>query len=178
MIDRRALTTLLAGAAIVPIVKPSWGQAGKGQTAFYSAVGPELTLYGTNVDDATLIKRNTVTLPGNVQYAWPHPSRQYFYVVSSGGGPGVASDKNFANVFRIDPASGMLSSHGEPVVLPSRPIHTSVDMAGEFLLTAYNEPSPVKSSSPHSVSYSSHLRPGMPYRRSSSTANSSRPGAS
>ena len=27
------------------------------------------------------------------------------------------------------------------VTLPSRPIHTSVDLAGEYLLTAYNEPS-------------------------------------
>jgi 6-phosphogluconolactonase len=141
MIDRRAVTTLLAGAAVAPIVRASWGEAAEGRTVFYSAVGPELTLYSMNVDDATLTKRNTVTLPGNVQYAWPHPSRRYFYVVSSGGGPGVASDKNFANVFRIDPASGMLSPHGEPVVLPSRPIHTSVDMVGEFLLTAYNEPS-------------------------------------
>jgi 6-phosphogluconolactonase len=141
MIDRRSVTTLLAGATIAPMVKPSWGQSAKGQTVLYSAVGPELTLYGMNVADATLTKRNTVTLPGNVQYAWPHPSRQYFYVVSSGGGPGVASDKNFANAFRIDPATGALSPHGEPTVLPSRPIHTSVDMAGEFLLTAYNEPS-------------------------------------
>jgi 6-phosphogluconolactonase len=141
MIDRRTLTTLLAGAAIAPGMKASWGQAAKGQTVFYSAVGPEFTLYGMNVDDATLAKHNTVTLPGNVQYAWPHPSRQYFYVVSSGGGPGVASDKNFANAFRIDPATGALSPHGQPQILPSRPIHTSVDIAGEYLLTAYNEPS-------------------------------------
>jgi 6-phosphogluconolactonase (cycloisomerase 2 family) len=82
-----------------------------------------------------------VTLPGNVQYAWPHPSRQYFYVVSSGGGPGVASDRNFANAFRIDRETGALTPHGEPQSLPSRPIHTSVDMAGEYLLTAYNDPS-------------------------------------
>jgi 6-phosphogluconolactonase (cycloisomerase 2 family) len=94
-----------------------------------------------NVEDDTLTKRSTVTLPGNVQYAWPHPSRQYFYVVSSGGGPGVASDKNFANAFRIDPATGALTPHGQPVSLPSRPIHTSVDIAGEYLLTAYNDPS-------------------------------------
>src|SRR5258708_27546903 len=141
MIDRRTLTTLLAGAAIAPGIKASWGQAARGQTVFYSAVGPELTLYGMNVGDATLAKHNTVTLPGNVQYAWPHPSRQFFYVVSSGGGPGVASDKNFANAFRIDPATGTLSPHGQPQILPSRPIHTSVDIAGEDLLTAYNAPS-------------------------------------
>jgi len=142
VIDRRTFTTLLAGAAIAPgFTKLSWGQAAKGQTVFYSAIGPELTLYGMNVEDATLTKRNSVTLPGNVQYAWPHPSRQYLYVVSSGGGPGVASDKNFANAFRIDPATGALSPHGQAQTLPSRPIHASVDMAGEYLLTAYNDPS-------------------------------------
>jgi 6-phosphogluconolactonase (cycloisomerase 2 family) len=108
---------------------------------YYAAVGSDLALYGMNVDDATLEKRGTVTLPGNVQYGWPHPSRQFFYVVSSGGGPGVASDKNFANAFRIDPATGALTPHGQPVSLPSRPIHTSVDIAGAYLLTAYNEPS-------------------------------------
>jgi 6-phosphogluconolactonase len=142
MIDRRTLTTLLAGAAAAPgLTRLAWGQGAKSRAVFYAAVGPDLTLYGVNAEAATLEKRNTVTLPGNVQYAWPHPSRQYFYVVSSGGGPGVASDTNFANVFRIDPATGALTPHGQPVRLPSRPIHTSVDIAGEYLLTAYNDPS-------------------------------------
>jgi 6-phosphogluconolactonase len=142
MIDRRMLTAVLAGAAAAPgLTGLAWGQSAKSQAVFYAAVGPDLTLYGVNADDATLTRRNTVTLPGNVQYAWPHPSRQFFYVVSSGGGPGVASDTNFANVFRIDPATGALTPHGEPVRLPSRPIHASVDIAGEYLLTAYNDPS-------------------------------------
>jgi 6-phosphogluconolactonase len=142
MIDRRMLTTLLAGVAAAPgLTRLAWGQGAKSQAVFYAAVGPDLTLYGVNAEDATLTKRNTVTLPGNVQYAWPHPSRQFFFVVSSGGGPGVASDTNFANAFRIDPATGALTPHGEPVRLPSRPIHASVDIAGEYLLTAYNDPS-------------------------------------
>jgi 6-phosphogluconolactonase len=143
MINRRMLTTLLGGAAAASGLSPrlSWGQAGKSQTVFYASVGSELTLYGMNVEDATLAKRDAMTLPGNVQYAWPHPSKQYFYVASSGGGPGVASDKNFANAFRIDPATGALTPHGQPQTLPARPIHTSVDMAGEYLLTAYNDPS-------------------------------------
>jgi 6-phosphogluconolactonase len=142
MIDRRTLTTLLAGAAAVPglTAKLAWAQAAKSRAVYYAAVGSDLALYGMNVDDATLEKRSTITLPGNVQYAWPHPSRQFFYVVSSGGGPGVARDKNFANAFRIDPATGALTPHGQPVILPSRPIHTSVD-TGAYLLTAYNEPS-------------------------------------
>jgi len=143
MIDRRTLTTLLAGAAAAPglTAKLSWAQAAKSPAVYYAAVGSDLASYSMNVDDATLEKRSTITLPGNVQYAWPHPSRQFFYVVSSGGGPGVASDKNFANAFRIDPATGALTPHGQPVSLPSRPIHTSVDIAGAYLLTAYNEPS-------------------------------------
>jgi 6-phosphogluconolactonase len=143
MIDRRTLTTLLAGTAAAPglTAKLAWAQAAKSRAVYYAAVGSDLALYGMNVDDATLEKRGTVTLPGNVQYGWPHPSRQVFYVVSSGGGPGVASDKNFANAFRIDPATGALTPHGQPVSLPSRPIHTSVDIAGAYLLTAYNEPS-------------------------------------
>ncbi len=33
--------------------------------------------------------------------------------------------------------------HGEPQALPSRPIHTSVDKSGDYLLTAYNDPSNV-----------------------------------
>ena len=145
MIDRRTLTTLLAGAAAAPALSPglSWGQAAKGQAVFYASVGSELTLYGMDVADATLEKRGTTTLPANVQYAWPHPSKKFFYVVSSGGGPGVASNTNFANAFRIDAATGALTPHGQPQSLPSRPIHTSVDIAGEYLLTAYNDPSSV-----------------------------------
>jgi 6-phosphogluconolactonase len=143
MIDRRMLTTLLANAAVAPVLRPrpSWGQAAKSKAVFYASVGSELTLYGMNVEDATLDKRGAVKLPANVQYAWPHPSKQYLYVVSSGGGPGVASDKNFANAFQIDPATGALTPHGQPQNLPSRPIHTSVDIAGAYLLTAYNDPS-------------------------------------
>jgi 6-phosphogluconolactonase len=143
MIDRRTLTTLLAAAAAAPglTAKLARAQGAKNRAVYYAAVGSDLALYGMNGDDATLEKRSTVTLPGNVQYAWPHPSRQFFYVVSSGGGPGVASDKNFANAFRIDPTTGALTPHGQPVSLPSRPIHTSVDIAGAYLLTAYNEPS-------------------------------------
>ena len=117
------------------------GQTAK--TVYYASVGPELSLYDIDFAAAALEKRGALMLPANIQYAWPHPSKQYFYVVSSAGGPGVPSDKNFANAFRIDRATGMLSPHGEAQPLPSRPIHTSVDRAGEYLLTAYNDPSHV-----------------------------------
>ena len=115
-----------------------------GGVVFYTGVGPELTCYRVDVDNAALIKGGTLSTPANVQYAWPHPSKKYLYVVSSNGGPGasgVTGDTHIASVFNIDPTTGALTPHGAPVVLPSRPIHCSVDIAGQYLLTAFNEPS-------------------------------------
>jgi 6-phosphogluconolactonase len=147
MINRRTFAALLAGTVAAPkiaVTKSAWSQPVTKKTVYYASVGPELTLYDIDVADAALQKKSTVSLPVNVQYAWPHPSKQYLYVVSSNGGPGgLVGDKHLANAFRIDPASGALTPHGEPQSLPSRPIHTSVDRAGEYLLTAFNSPSNV-----------------------------------
>jgi 6-phosphogluconolactonase len=144
MINRRTFSTLLAGAIAAP--KASLAQNPMSKSVFYSAVGPDLTLYGVDADDAALVKQGTVSAPTNIQYAWPHPSMRYLYVVSSNGGPGGtggAGDTHVANAFAIDPASGALKAHGEAVKLPSRPIHTSVDMSGQYLLIAHNNPSSV-----------------------------------
>ena len=110
---------------------------------FYQSIGPELSRHDIDVDGATLTRRDAVTTPGaNVQYVWPHPSKRYLYVVSSDGGPGtIPGTRHVATAFRIDPASGALTPHGETAPLPSRPVHCSVDRSGEYLLTAYNYPS-------------------------------------
>ena len=110
-------------------------------TVYYASLGDELTLLDLDVESATLARRTSVTLPANIQYAWPHPSRRYLHVVSSNGGPGVAGDRHYANALSIDPSTGSLSLLGAAASLPSRPIHTSVDAKGEYLLTAYNDPS-------------------------------------
>src|SRR5688572_11147036 len=114
------------------------------KSVFYGSVGPELTLYDIDVEGAALMKRNTVSTPGaNVQYVWPHPSKRYLYVVSSDGGPGaIPSTRNIAQAFHVD-ANGALTPHGRSVPLPARPIHCSIDAAGEYLLSAYNIPSSV-----------------------------------
>ena len=79
------------------------------KTVLYTSVGPDLTLFDIDMADAVLVKRGTVTLPANIQYAWPHPSTRYFYVVSSDGGPGVIpGDTHLASAFRVDPGSGIL----------------------------------------------------------------------
>jgi 6-phosphogluconolactonase (cycloisomerase 2 family) len=110
---------------------------------YYASIGPELTLFDIDVEGAALTRRSSVTLPANIQYAWPHPSRRYLYVVSSNGGPDVAGDKHCTNALVIEPATGALRRHGPAVSLPSRPIHASVDANGEYLLAAYNNPSTV-----------------------------------
>ncbi|HXJ01550.1 MAG TPA: beta-propeller fold lactonase family protein [Micropepsaceae bacterium] len=145
MINRRTFAALLAGAAAMG--GRARAESAKAKTVFYSAVGPDLTLYDMDVEAATLTRRSTVTLPGNVQYAWPHPTKRYFYVISTNGEPGGGDapkgDTHVATAFRIDPMSGALTKHGPEPKLPSRPIHTSVDATGRFLLIAFNEPSNV-----------------------------------
>jgi 6-phosphogluconolactonase len=144
MVGRRTFTTLLAGDIAAP--KTALAQGARTRDVFYSAIGPELTLYSVDAGEAALVRRDTVLAPAKIQYAWPHPSKRHLYVVSSNGGPGsagIAGDRHFANAFRIDPATGALTPHGAALMLPSRPIHTSVDGAGEYLLTAYNDPSGV-----------------------------------
>jgi 6-phosphogluconolactonase len=142
MVDRRTFTALLAGAIALP--KNSLGMNSTGKSVFYSAVGPELSLYSVDVDNATLERQGTVSTPANIQYAWPHPSKRYLYVVSSNGGPGSSGtkgDTHTANAFAIDAMTGALAPHGATITLPSRPIHTSVDVTGQYLLIAYNDPS-------------------------------------
>jgi 6-phosphogluconolactonase (cycloisomerase 2 family) len=111
------------------------------KTVYYASIGPDLALYDIDVDSAALTKRSTVSLPANIQYVWPHPSRRTLYAVSSNGGPRLAGDKHFANALSVDSATGALSLRGVAAALPSRPIHASVDRSGEYLLTTYNNPS-------------------------------------
>jgi 6-phosphogluconolactonase (cycloisomerase 2 family) len=114
---------------------------GHGKTVLYSGVGPKFTCYEIDVSAAALMKRDTVQLLSNVQYAWPHPSRKFLYVSSSNGGPGQAGDQHYVAAFRVEGSSGALRPHGERITLRSRPIHNSVDVAGNYLFVAYNDPS-------------------------------------
>ena len=51
MLDRRTVSTMLAGAALAPKTALA---AAPAKTVFYSAVGPDLTLYDINVPAASL----------------------------------------------------------------------------------------------------------------------------
>jgi 6-phosphogluconolactonase len=144
MLNRRNFTTLLGAAAL-----PETARAAEG-LPFYASVGPTLMLYSLDVATAHLTPVSSVTLPANVQYAWPHPSRAFLYVAASNGQPGSgpmgaagANRNHYALAFKIDPVSGALTPHGEPRLLPVRPLHISTDHTGSYLFIAYNVPSQV-----------------------------------
>ena len=112
----------------------------RAKVALYAAVGPELTTYNVDVKAASLVKQASVTLPQNVQEAWPHPSRRYLYVTWSNNVRGTAGQHG-VTAFRIDPASGALQPHGQPISLAARSVFMTVDIPGNHIVVAYNEPS-------------------------------------
>src|SRR5258707_4248045 len=144
MIDRRTFMAMLATAAVAP--RPSFAQGTPGKAALYSSVGPVLTHWDVDVEGAALAKRGSVTLPANVQYAWPHASRRYLYVASSSSAPGTgpAGTEHHVSAFRIDPSSGALTPHGNPIRLPTRPIHITTDIPSRHVLVAFNNPSALR----------------------------------
>ncbi|MES2564719.1 MAG: beta-propeller fold lactonase family protein [Pseudomonadota bacterium] len=141
MLDRRTFLSLLAGSIAAPGLTAA--QQASRKVALYANVGAELTHYDVDVEGAALIKRGTVTLPAGVQYAWPHASRRYLYVAtsSSASGYGKPGTDHHVTAFRIDPATGALTQHGESIRLPTRPIHMTTDIPSENILVAFNNPS-------------------------------------
>jgi 6-phosphogluconolactonase (cycloisomerase 2 family) len=144
MLTRRTFVSLVAGGVALPRLSSAQPTAQK--VALYANVGANLTHYDVDVDGAELIKRETVTLPAGVQYAWPHASKRYLYVASSSSAPsyGPQGTDHHVTAFAIDPASGALTQHGTPIRLPTRPIHISTDIPSKYMLVAFNNPSAVR----------------------------------
>ncbi|HEY1931655.1 MAG TPA: beta-propeller fold lactonase family protein [Acetobacteraceae bacterium] len=116
------------------------------RVALYANVGAELTHYDVDVAACTLTRRGAVTLPANVQYAWPHASRRFLYVASSDTAPGTgpAGTQHHVSAFRIELGSGALTPHGTPILLPHRPVHMATDIPSEHVLVAFNNPSGIR----------------------------------
>jgi 6-phosphogluconolactonase len=144
VLNRRTFLSLVAGSVAVP--RFASAQQASRKIVLYANVGPDLTHYDVDVAGATLIRQSTVTLPAGVQYAWPHASRRYLYVAtsSSASGYGPVGTEHHITAFRIDSASGALTPHGEPIRLPTRPIHMSTDIPSENILVAFNNPSALR----------------------------------
>jgi 6-phosphogluconolactonase len=145
MSSRRAFLSIIGGSIVMP--RLSFAQSTDQKVSLFANVGPDLTHYDVDVGGAELIKRETVTLPGAVQYAWPHASRRYLYVATSNNAPGYVREPqtdHHVTALTIDPKTGTLSKHGEPIRLPTRPIHISTDIPSEYILVAFNNPSAVR----------------------------------
>src|SRR5262245_13947678 len=67
------------------------GASGSGKLSLYVAVGPEITQYDVDLENATLKKLGSVALPAggdvHVQEAWPDPSNTYIYAAWSNAVP-------------------------------------------------------------------------------------------
>ena len=144
MLSRRTFLSLVAGSMAAPRLASA--EPASQRVALYANVGADLTHYDVDVAGAELIKRETVTLPAGVQYAWPHASRRYLYVATSSSAPGYgpAGTEHHVTALSIDPTSGALTAHGAPIRLPMRPIHISTDFPSENILVAFNNPSAVR----------------------------------
>ena len=147
LFKRSQLAMILAG---VSLSGPAHAQTP--HAVLYASAGAELTQYDVDASDASLVKKGSVRLPANVQYAWQHPSRKYLYVAWSDGGAAAAavgstappSGKNHGvSAFRIDPGTGALQPIGKPISIAARPIHLSVDITGTHVIVAYNIPSSI-----------------------------------
>lgn len=115
------------------------------RTVLYQSVGAVLAHFDVDIEAATLTRRTSITLPSNVQYVWPHPSRKFVYVSTSDAASGntpVPGVMHRICALRVA-SDGSLALHGEPQPLPSRPIHHCVNPAGTHVLCAFNNPSNV-----------------------------------
>ncbi len=111
-------------------------------TGLYASVGPFLTHYEIDVDGLALHKRDTLRLPANVQYVWPHASKPLLYAASSSRiSRDAVGTEHFLSVLAIDRQTGAIASRGEPVRLPHRPIHLTTDRDSRHVLVAFNAPS-------------------------------------
>src|SRR5437879_13569859 len=144
MVTRRTFFSPVPGGIAMPGL--SSAQPASNKVALYANVGADLTHYDVDVAGAELIKRETVTLPAAVQYAWPHVSRRYLYVATSSSAPGygTAGTEQHVTAFSAEPASGALTPHGAPIRLPTPPIQLSTDIPSESILVAFNNPSAVR----------------------------------
>src|SRR5258705_11707533 len=135
---------MVAGGIAAP--RMASAQPASQKAALYANVGADLPRYDVDVAGAELIRRETVTLPAGVQYAWPDASRRYLYGASSSSasGYGKGGTEHHVTALSIDPATGALKQHGSPITLPTRPIHISTDIPSENILVAFNNPSALR----------------------------------
>lgn len=142
---RRSFNARLASAA-GSLALGRLGALGAQQTRsvradIYASVGPRLLRYRIG-DDGTSFTEigDPIVLPEEIQEACqrgPH-----LYVASSDAHTASNPRNHYLNAFEVD-SSGALKPIGDYVRLRYRPIFITADARGEYLLSAFNEPSSV-----------------------------------
>jgi 6-phosphogluconolactonase len=122
--------------------------SGSGKVVLYTGIGNEFTQYDVDVDNATLTKGSSVTLPGGVTETAFHPSKKFLYVVWGGlSKTPNAIVEHGISAFSIDPATGSLTPNGSPAHLPPSPGYSSfisTDVPGTHVLVTHTDPSFLK----------------------------------
>ena len=113
------------------------------RSALYASAGSRLVHYEVDAEKVTLTERATLTLPADVQYAWPHASRRHLYVACSDGNPDSHGTQHWLVTLAIDGDSGALRMQGAALSLRWRPLHISTDIDSTHVFVTYNVPSTV-----------------------------------
>lgn len=111
-----------------------------GMLALHTAIGPELILQRVDRDDLSLHEVSRLMLPAPVQYVWPHPSRNLLYVACSNRPISRADNLHVLATVAVDEHDGSMRLLAE-VLLPTRPIHLTLDAQAQHALVVYNAPS-------------------------------------
>lgn len=140
MFDRRRFCGVAAAASL-----PFPARAAGADLPFYASLGPELFWYGFNEENGELVRKGSVRLPSNVQYAWPDMAGfGFLYVAASNNRPDAdaATNRHCLQAFHVG-GDGALTPVGAPVPLRQRPVHITLDSANRYLVAAYNIPAAV-----------------------------------
>ena len=142
MLTRRNFLTCLAfGPAMSPL---ALAQSSPRKVVLYTSLDKDIIHYDLDARTAVLTRRGSVSLPSSVQYAWPHASRRFLYVVCSDFFANAKTTEHYLVALRIDPDTGELSRHGAPLRLMNRPMQVTTDIPSRHILVAYSDPSGVQ----------------------------------
>jgi 6-phosphogluconolactonase len=103
-----------------------------------AGIGPDLHRWKLAPDCSGLTLTGRLPQPARIQYAWPHGRLPVLYVACADRGPGPAGRYFLCPV--LSGPDGLVPLQN-PVRLPHRPIHLTVDPDGTHLLVVYPEPS-------------------------------------
>ena len=135
-IDRRSVVAGLGGLLAAEPPRAAAGSRRTNSLLFFNAVGDVLTSHTIDFATAAQTPRGSVTLGGNIQFAWRHSAANLIYAITSVAGP---NGPHLIHAVRFT-AKGMLQTVGAPASMPSRANHMSLHGSGRFILSAHPNP--------------------------------------